>query len=205
MPEVADAVFVGRIAGFGTAAGTRIVVGDWRTSPFGAFADVMVEHADGTRVLIAPTDEVAHYVSTTYAFEQVLTEPVRLSRTPSLVEVEAGPLRATFEIGGRRPLGWLLRLVPRRLAIDPRWLRAIDPIARRLVRGVQVRGSAGRGRTEYYGATDLHEISGVRASWDDVNLGALRPVEPAPRFGFSSTPPEPCIVDVVTTIREGER
>src|SRR5690606_39583710 len=39
--------FRGRIAGWGTASGTRVVVGRWDASPFGAFADVMVERPDG--------------------------------------------------------------------------------------------------------------------------------------------------------------
>nr|WP_116419462.1 hypothetical protein [Subtercola boreus] len=39
--------FEGRIAGFGTGVGTRVVVGMWETSPFGRFADVMVEFEPG--------------------------------------------------------------------------------------------------------------------------------------------------------------
>jgi hypothetical protein len=47
-------VFTGRIAGFGSGAGVRMVVGSWLESPFGRFADVMVETADGKRILLAP-------------------------------------------------------------------------------------------------------------------------------------------------------
>jgi len=36
--------FAGRIAGFGTASGTRVVLGMWESSPFGRFADVIAEN-----------------------------------------------------------------------------------------------------------------------------------------------------------------
>ena len=48
--------FTGTITGLGTASGTRIVIGDWTTSPFGRFTDVMIEDAAGQRRLLAPTD-----------------------------------------------------------------------------------------------------------------------------------------------------
>jgi hypothetical protein len=39
--------FEGQIAGLGSTSGMRVVVGHWARSPFGAFADAMVERADG--------------------------------------------------------------------------------------------------------------------------------------------------------------
>ena len=68
--------FRGRIAGVGSTSGTRVVVGWWHESPFGAFADVMLETAAGHRVLLAPTPQVAELVATTYTFDEVRLEPV---------------------------------------------------------------------------------------------------------------------------------
>ena len=48
--------FRGRIAGVGSTSGIRVVVGWWQDSPFGTFADAMVERADGHRMLLAPTE-----------------------------------------------------------------------------------------------------------------------------------------------------
>ena len=59
--------FSGRIAGVGSASGVRIVVGRWDDSPWGAFADVMVEDAAGHRVLLAPSERVRTPRSTTRA------------------------------------------------------------------------------------------------------------------------------------------
>jgi hypothetical protein len=192
--------FDGHIAGFGTAEGTRIVVGIWRDSPFGDFADVMVERADGERVLLAPSEEVAAYVASTYRFDSVVVTPVRVSRRGSGVAVDAAPLVARFDVGGTSWLGRLLRLVPGALATRPFWLRAIDPIASRILPGARTAGSAGGGRREYYGVTSARRIVAVQARWNGADLGPLARLHPPVRFGFGSAPADPHIVRVLTTI-----
>lgn len=189
--------FRGAIAGVGTTSGVRVVVGRWDASPYGAFADAMVETPSGHRVLVAPTQEVADFVAGTYVFDEVRVEPVTVDgwwfASPSLtLDVTAG---------GRTALGRLLRLVPARLAEAPAWCTLTDPVARVVLRGVRTRGSAGGGRREYYGATDHRAVIAVRGSFDGVDLGSLAPVDPAPRFGFSSTPRRPSVTTVVTTVR----
>ncbi|TDX81083.1 hypothetical protein EDF35_0749 [Rathayibacter sp. PhB151] len=192
--------FSGRIAGFGTASGTRIVLGLWESTPFGAFADAMVERADGQRLLIAPTDEVADFIGSTYSFEEVRLAPVAWHRVAGGIEATAGPLSLALRLGGLTPLGRLLRIVPRPLAEHPAWLTAISPVASVLVRGVSTAGSAGHGRREYYGVRAIRSILGVTASLDGADLGALGPLSPPVRFGFSSAPATPAVVDVTTTI-----
>lgn len=49
--------FDGWIGGLGTTSGLRLVVGHWPTSPYGSFTDVLLEQADGHRVLLAPTQQ----------------------------------------------------------------------------------------------------------------------------------------------------
>ncbi len=253
--------FDGFIAGLGTPAGFRVVVGHWPRSPFGAFSDVMVERPDGHRMLLAPA-EVADFVASTYTFDEVchvpvdvavegrgapfasasngrLPGPVRSSlarrdaprpfasasngRLPGPVRsslarrdaprpfasgdrwtVRAGPLELAFTVGGRPALGALLRAVPRRLAVDPRWVTAIDVVARRVLPGVRTRGSAGQGRREYYAALDLRRLTDARVTWHGADQGGLAPVDPPVRFGFGSTPRTPSLVRVVTRV-EPER
>ncbi|NRG40607.1 hypothetical protein HRK28_06695 [Rathayibacter sp. VKM Ac-2835] len=192
--------FSGRIAGFGTASGTRIVLGLWESTPFGAFADAMVERADGHRILIAPTDVVADFIGSTYAFDEVRRAPVAWRHVSGGIEASAGSLVLSLRLGGLTPLGRLLRIVPRPLAEHPAWLTAISPVASVLVRGVSTAGSAGHGRREYYGVRAIRSILGVTASLDGEDLGALGPLSPPVRFGFSSAPATPAIVDVTTTI-----
>lgn len=192
--------FVGRIAGFGTASGTRVVLGLWEHTPCGAFADAMVETGDGHRLLIAPTREVADFIGSTYAFDEVVVAPVEWRRIAGGLSVAAGPLRVRLRLGGLTPLGRLLRVVPRRVAEHPAWLTAISPVASLLVRGVSTAGSAGHGRREYYGVRAIRRIDGVEATLAEADLGPLRPLSPPVRFGFSSAPAVPVIVDVTTTI-----
>ena len=40
----------------------------------------------------------------------------------------------------------------------------------------------------------------IDGTWNDTDLGDLRDVDPPVRFGFSSTPRQPSIVEVTTTV-----
>lgn len=194
--------FDGWIAGLGTAAGLRAVVGHWPRSPLGAFTDVMVERSDGHRLLLAPSPEVAEFVAATYTFDEVLVGPVAAAVEGTAWRVDAGPLAISFTVGGRPALGLLLRAVPRPLATSPAWVGAIDAVARRVLPGVRTRGSAGGGREEFYAALDLHRITGAAVVWEGADQGGLAPVAPPVRFGFGSTPRAPSLTRVVTIIRQ---
>jgi hypothetical protein len=193
--------FDGWIAGLGTAAGLRVVVGHWTSSPLGPFTDVMVEQPDGRRVLLAPTPRVAEFVAGTYRFDEVRSVTVSVRLDGARWQIEAPPVDVTFEVGGRPPLGLLLRAVPRRVATSPRWIAAIDRVARGVLPGVRTRGSAGGGREELYAALDVHRIAGAQVVWGGIDQGGLAPVAPPVRFGFGSTPRMPSLVRVITLIR----
>ncbi|MFF3641540.1 hypothetical protein [Streptomyces sp. NPDC002564] len=192
--------FDGWIAGIGTATGTRLVVGFWPRSPFGPFADVMVERADGHRVLLAPSQRVAEFVSATYRFDEVVLCPVTVRPARERWTVAGGPLRLTFVPGRPTALGRLLRTVPDRIGGSPAWAALCDVPARLLMPGVRTRGSAGGGRREWYAARDLRPLTAARATWDGADLGELRPVAPPVRFGFGSVPRRPSLTRVVTTV-----
>ncbi|RZT86776.1 hypothetical protein EV383_3674 [Pseudonocardia sediminis] len=192
--------FDGSIAGLGTPAGLRVVVGHWPDSPLGAFTDVMVETSDGHRVLLAPDRRVADFVTATYSFDEVRLGPVAHTVRGDRCQVVAGPLECAFRVGPRSALGLALRAVPARLATDPRWVSAIDAVARRVLPGVRTVGSAGGGRTEYYCARDMHRIEAAVVRWDGRDQGGLAPVRPPVRFGFGSTPAAPSLVRITTLV-----
>ena len=194
--------FDGWILGTGTQAGTRLVLGHWPRSPFGPFSDVMVQRSDGHRVLLAPSEQVAEFVGSTYTFDEVRLVEVRAEHPVGPAgswSLAAGPLTLRAEVGRRPALGLLLAAVPGRLAVAPAWVGLLDTPAR-LLTGLRTRGSAGNGRTEWYGVQDLHTLSGGAASWEGVPLGALTPVRPPVTFGFGSVPPGPAVVRVTTTV-----
>lgn len=192
--------FTGRIAGVGSSSGVRLVVGRWDESPWGSFADVMVEDAVGHRVLLAPSERVRDFVAATYSFDEHVVEPVAVEDTAEGWQVSTPSLSLQLVVGGRTPLGALLALVPDRVATSPAWCSAVDPVARVVLRGVRTRGTAGNDRREWYGATSVDAVRSIAGRWRDVDLGSLAPVDPPCRFGFSSTPRRPSVTQVVTTI-----
>jgi len=193
--------FRGHIAGVGSASGVRVVVGRWQDTPLGSFADAMVETAQGHRVLLAPRPEVADFIAATYTFDEVRIEPFVVRGSAQRWAVRGESLTLDLVVGRTTALGLLLALVPRRLAEAPWWCAVTDPVARRVLRGVRTRGRTHDGRRqEWYGATGHRAVVASSGRFDDADLGDLRRVEPAPAFGFSSTPPRPSVTRVVTTV-----
>ena len=129
----------------GSTSGVRVVVGWWHESPFGPFADAMVERADGHRILLAPSEQVRDLVATTYVFDETRVEPFGVSAggvAGSRWVVESPSLSLRLDVGGRMPVGHLLRLVPRGVAQSPAFATLADPVARVAMRGVRTRGTA---------------------------------------------------------------
>ncbi|MDP3893612.1 hypothetical protein [Nocardioides sp.] len=191
--------FEGQIAGVGSASGVRVVIGAWSSSPLGSFADAMVELPSGHRLLLAPRVEVADFIASTYTFDEIRIEPVDVTVGEDW-KLLSPSLTLGLTLGRRTPLGRVLRCVPDRVATSPAWCTVTDPFARLALRGVRTRGTAREGRREYYGATDTREIVSLSGRLESRELGALAPVDPPCRFGFSSTPRRPSVTTVVTTV-----
>jgi hypothetical protein len=192
--------FDGAISGVGTASGVRLVVGMWSASPFGEIVDVMIEDADGHRVLLAPRREVADFIAATYVFDEIRVEPITCRQDINVVQVRSSTLDLELRLGRRTGVGRILMLVPGPLRRARWWCQTIGPVARALRPGVRTVGTAGGGRREYYCAGDEHLIESVRVRVDGIDLGDLRQVVPAVRFGFASAPATPCLVKVTTLI-----
>ncbi|MFN8196593.1 MAG: hypothetical protein U0R80_20170 [Nocardioidaceae bacterium] len=199
-PEAVRQRFVGAIAGTGSTSGVRVVVGRWDDSPWGPFADVMVETAAGHRVLLAPDARVTDFVASTYHFDELREEPVSVRSEPGAWTVLTPSLRLWLVTGGRTPLGRLLSVVPSPVAASPAWCAVTDPVARVALRGVRTRGGVRAGRRSFYGALDVVAVTGLRGSFDGLDLGTLADVDPPCRFGFSSVPRRPSVTRVVTTV-----
>lgn len=192
--------FEGHIAGVGSTSGVRVVVGHWHDTPLGPFTDAMIETASGHRVLLAPNDDVADYVTATYSFDEIRVEPLSCTVADLSWSLRSASLSLDFTSGARMPLGWLLRTVPRALGASPTWARVVDPVARVVLPGVRTVGVAREGRREFYGATDLRRITVASGTFDGQDLGSLADIDPPCRFGFSSTPRTPSVTTVVTTV-----
>ena len=131
---------------------------------------------------------MAEFVSATYRFDRVELGPVAVTDDGSAWCVTAPDLVIRLDVGRRRALGRLLGVVPRPISTAPSWAAVTDPVARVVLRGVRTRGTAGNGRREYYGATDLHAVNALEGTWRDGPSAGWRPCRPTRGFGFGSTP-----------------
>lgn len=173
----------------------------WDASPYGSFADVMLEQPTGHRILIAPRQDVADFVAATYSFDEIRIEPVSIAHGDEW-SVHTRSLQLRFTPG--RPL-WVsrvLHLVPRAVRRTSSWAKICNPVAERLMPGVQTYGTAGGGRTEWYSASGVRRLSCARATWEGEELGVLAPVTPPVRFGFASSPSQPTLTSLTSYVRE---
>jgi hypothetical protein len=193
---VPTSAFTGHIAGVGTTSGTRIVLGMWDETPFGPAADAMVEDRSGHRTLVAPTEELAEFIAATYAFDEILVEPVERRGWA----VRSQHLDVRIEPGAPLFVGRLLRLVPPHLARTRGWARVTDPLARVAMPGVRTHGTAGNGRIEWYSARSVRRIEAVSTTWRGADLGALARVAPPVRFGFASAPRIPSLTTLTSYV-----
>ncbi len=193
--------FTGHIAGIGTRSGTRLVLGLWDVTPMGPFADAMIEAPDGHRTLVAPRAEIADFVAGTYLFDEVVIAPVDLRRGVSW-RLTSTDLDATFTPGRRLWMSPLLRAVPPALRRSAAWARFCNPIAGRVMPGVQTFGTAGGGRTEWYAARAVRGIDAASVHWRGEELGPLAPLTPPVRFGFASAPARPSVTALTSYVQD---
>jgi hypothetical protein len=162
-------------------------VGHWPVSPLGAITDVMWARPDGERVLLAPDDDVAAFVTAVYAFDDVRVVPIAASVGRRRFDLTAGPLRLALlarrgvPIPGPRP-AWVTR-----------WLEA--PLAGALL-GVRTFGTSPLGVREWYRASRWRPVTHAAAEVDGRRLGSLAPLAPPLGVGFSEPPRRPAWVDV---------
>ncbi|MDP8976633.1 MAG: hypothetical protein M3N28_09790 [Actinomycetota bacterium] len=179
--------FEGSICSAAFASGDRFVVGHWRTSPFGAFTDVMWARPDDERVLLAPTPEVAGFVRAVYSFDRVGVVDIGVSFDGRRLVVDAGEVSLTM-LGGS---GWRLPLGRLRPPWFTRWVEGW--VARPLL-GVRTYGVGQAGIRQWYRAEEFRPVAEATATLDRSDLGALRPFDVAVGFGFSGPPRRPSMV-----------
>src|SRR5262249_45071630 len=96
------------------------------SGPLGPMTDVMWARPDGERVLLAPTDAVADFITSAYRFDRVDVVDVESRGDAGVIDVEAGPLAIRL-VGGR---GWPLPPAGLRLASFTRYVEGSEPPTR---------------------------------------------------------------------------
>jgi hypothetical protein len=200
----------GTIAAAGFASGDRFVVGLWDEGPLGAMADVMWAGRDGARTLLAPSEPVAAFVGGVYDFDAVAVTPIDVHHSETSLALRAGPLELDLGAG---PARRLFALRPRFLRRSTTWVRVEDALLRPLVGGLVLRGAAGvraygrapSGVREWYRIDSYRPVVRGAARLDGADLGALGPLEPPARFGFSEFPRAPAFVRCSPVLEGAER
>ena len=146
----------GLIGAAGFASGDRVVVGHWARSPIGPMSDVMWAEPDGRRVLYAPDDRVAAFVTAIYRFDEVVVgdvsgrgrrrPPASASPTGSCTCGPVGPAA----IPGRWRPPWVTR-----------WVEG--PVAR-VAMGVRTYGVSPSGVREWYRADSWAPLADATAT-----------------------------------------
>jgi hypothetical protein len=148
--------------------------------------DVMWARADGERVLLAPSDAAATFITSAYRFDRVEVVSVDGACDGRHLHVTAGTLSVALDAAR----GW--RHPP--LAARPPWVtRFVESPAARLALGVRTYGVTPTGAREWYRADRWWPVHQGVATVDGNDLGPLGPVVPPVRFGFSEPPPRPSI------------
>lgn len=189
------------------ARGDVVVAGLWPRSPFGPVADVMWSTSAGERVLLAPTDEFAGFVSRHYTFDRVDVVDVRARLGRGSVAVDAGPLVLRVALGRAPAASLALRLRPRTLLRTPRWLDVEDallrPLAGPIVGGganVRTSGTTMAGVRQRYAIRDLRWVTSATGAAAGADLGELDRIRHDPGFGFSGPPRRPAAVRVTAML-----
>lgn len=198
--------FDGHIVGASFASGDTLVAGRWHGSPFGPFADLMWRRADGSRVLIAPTEEIRGFVARHYAFDELRDGTVRVEREgEGTISVTADAVSMRLEPGAIDVVGLLVRLRPRWLRSRRTWVAVEDsilrPVVSRLVGAgdVRIRGRTRAGAREWYVIHDVRPAAAT-ASVGSEDLGPAVPARAPAGFGFSEFPSRPSIVRMTSLI-----
>ena len=188
-------IFKGRVISSGFQTGDMVVIGDWRESPHGAFTNLMWAKPDGTRVLIAPSEELGDFVSSLYSFEKVIVSPMEIERTEKSIDVKCDLGRVYMQWGMTIPLPFS----------RPRWFIAnIEAPFARLFFGTKTHGTTRNGRKEWYHVRGLSRMKFVELELDGRSTKQMTGMAPSACFGFSNPPRMPLSVRVDSLIAAAE-
>lgn len=166
---------------------------------------MMQARPDGSRVLLAESQEVLGFVDRHYAFEERRVVPLKVEVSREGCRVGAGSLVMELELEPPGAMSWLLAARPRRLRTFRPWIALEDVVFRPLVAPllgggatIRARGRTRAGAREWY-AIHAFRSAKARAWLDGVDLGEAVPAGPS-GFGFSEFPPMPAAVRVTSLI-----
>ena len=184
-------IFTGRITSSGFQTGDRIVVGAWKTSPFGNFTDIMWAKSDGTRVLIAPTQEIADYVTAMYSFDEILLEDVDSIEDGRCLKVKCETMELDFQWNKGFKIPFKRSLL---------FIATVELFFAKLIFSTRTYGVTKNNRKEWYAIDRVSHITHATANISGKGVGRFKPMDEPCKFGFSEAPKKPSSCEVRTHI-----
>ena len=184
-------VFQGRITSCGFESGDRIVVGDWITSPFGKFTDIMWATKEGKRILIAPNNQISDYVQSLYTFDEVVVEEISVTNFEGGMKLTSESLNLEY----RWSRGWT---IPFSRSLF--FIATVESLFAKLFFGTRTHGVTKNGREEWYAIDRISSITNASAIINSQDAGGKRPMKEPCKFGFSEAPKKPSSCEVRTHI-----
>lgn len=180
-------IFKGRITSSAFESGDRIVVGAWNDSIFGEFTDIMWAKKDGTRVLIAPTQEIADYVTAMYSFDDVILEEVTTSLTERSIKVNCNTMELEFSWNRGFSIPFKRSLL---------FIQTVELFFARMLFSTRTFGITNDNRKEWYAIDRVSHIKSATAKINGKNTGKFKSMTEPCKFGFSEAPKKPssCLV-----------
>ena len=185
-------VFQGRISSCGFESGDRIVVGDWLSSPFGRFTDIMWAKPNGVRVLIAPDQKIAEYVGELYTFDEIQIQDIDVINNVRQMSLKSDSINLNFEWSR----GWR---IPFRRSLF--FIATVELFFARLLFGTRTHGTTKNDRKEWYAIDSVSKIIHGNAIVDGQDIGAITSMGEPCKFGFSEAPKKPSSCEVRTHIQ----
>ena len=180
-------IFSGRITSSGFDSGDRIVVGAWKTSKFGEFTDIMWAKPDGTRVLIAPTQEIADYVTDMYTFDEVILENITTTQGGRNLKINCSSMELEFTWNRGFSIPFKRSLF---------FISTVELFFAKLLFSTRTYGITKNNRKEWYAIDRVSKVVQATAKIKGIDVGSLTPMNEPCKFGFSEAPKKPssCVV-----------
>ena len=184
-------VFEGRITSMGFSSGHRFVIGQWSSTPFGAFNDIMWVTPNQERILICDDEKIAAYISSMYTFEDVTIQPISIEQKPTGLHVQTNSIDLSlkwnkgFTIPFRRSLFFI---------------QNVETWFAKIFFNTKTYGITNNHRKEWYMINHLSKVIECEGYMNDETLGTLSNIDETCGFGFSDPPRKPSSVLVKTHI-----
>lgn len=142
---------------------------------------------DGTRVLIAPNQEIADYVTAMYSFDEVLLEEVLTSLDERSIKVNCKTMDLEFSWNRGFPIPFKRSLL---------FIQTIELFFAKLIFSTRTYGITKDNRKEWYAIDRVSHVKTATAHINGKNAGKFKPMKEPCKFGFSEAPEKPssCMV-----------